>query len=239
MSSRTDYDDHLLARLYDAEYDSIDADLGFYLDHLIPGSVLELACGTGRLAVALARQGRQVVGLDAALAMIVRARQHSEAVEWVIADMADFSLGRTFGNIVIPFSGLAFLPDRDAQLRCLACCRRQLSPEGILILDLMNPETSIGDSTPPERFLKDPLTEQVFTKNTQVKSGSEKIEICYTYTSSGMQLGHTLSLCRISLAQITAALETSDFFIHKIYGDYRSNPYTSRSPRLLLIAIPF
>jgi SAM-dependent methyltransferase len=239
MSSRTDYDDPRLARLYDAEYESIDADLGFYLDHLVPGSVLELACGTGRLAAALSRQSRQVVGLDAAPAMIARARQHSEPVEWVIAGMADFSLGRTFGNIVIPFSGLAFLPDRDAQLRCLVCCRKHLASSGLLILDLMNPETSVGNSTAPERTIKDPLTEQVFTKTTQVKSDAENIEICYTYTSRKIQLGHTLNLCRISFAQITEALETSDFFIHEIYGDYRSNPYTHRSPRLLLIAIPF
>lgn len=234
MSSLTDYDDHLLARLYDAEYDGIDADLGFYLDHLVPGSVLELACGTGRLAVALSRQGRQVVGLDAASAMIARAHQHPDPVEWVIADMADFALGRTFGNIVIPFSGLAFLPDQNAQLRCLACCRKHLSPNGLLILDLMNPETPTGDSTPPERFIKDPLTTQVFTKGTQVKSTPKKIEISYTYTSNDIQLGHTLSLCRISLSQITEVLETSGFFIDETYGDYRSNHYTNRSPRLLV-----
>ncbi|MBC7882756.1 MAG: class I SAM-dependent methyltransferase [Anaerolineae bacterium] len=235
--SRRDYDDHLLARLYDAEYDEIDADLSFYLDHLEPGSVLELACGTGRLAVSLSRQGRQVVGLDAAPAMIARARQHPEPVEWVVADMANFSLERTFGNIVIPFSGLAFLPNTETQLRCLACCRQHLSSNGLLILDLMNPETSTGDSNPLDRTIKDPLTEQIFTKTTQVKSGLEKIEIFYTYTSGAIQLNHTLNLCRISLAQITEALEISGFFIHETYGDYRSNPYTSRSPRLLLIAI--
>ncbi len=236
-SSRRDYNDHLLARLYDAEYDGIDADLSFYLDHLVPGAVLELACGTGRLAVALSHQGRQVVGLDAAPAMIDRARQHPEPVEWVVADMANFSLGRTFGNIVIPFSGLAFLPNTEAQLNCLACCRQHLSPNGLLILDLMNPETSTGSSTPPERAIKDPLTEQVFTKTTQVRSDLEKIKIFYTYTSDTIQLKHTLDLCRISLAQIAEALETSGFFIHESYGDYRSNPYTSRSPRLLLTAL--
>jgi SAM-dependent methyltransferase len=239
MSSRTDYDDHLLARLYDAEYDGIDADLGFYLDHLAPGSVIELACGTGRLAVTLSRQGRSVVGLDAAPAMIARARQHPEPVEWVVADMADFSLGRTFGNIVIPFSGLAFLSSIEVRLRCLACCRKHLSPNGLLILDLMNSETPTGNSTPPERFIKDPLTEQVFTKKTQVKSSPEKIETFYTYTSGEIKLGHVLNLCRISLAQITETLEASSFFIHEIYGDYRNNPYLPRSPRLLLIAVPF
>jgi SAM-dependent methyltransferase len=239
MSSRTDYDNHLLARLYDAEYDEIDADLGFYLEHLVPGSVIELACGTGRLAVALSRQGRSVVGLDAAPAMIARARQHSEPVEWVVADMADFSLGRTFGNIVIPFSGLAFLNSIEARLSCLACCRKHLSLNGLLILDLMNSEASTGISTAPERFIKDPLTEQVFTKTTQVKSGLEKISIFYTYTSDQIALGHVLNLHRISLAQITETLEASGFFIHEIYGDYRSNPYLRRSPRLLLIAVPF
>lgn len=239
MFSRLDYDDSLLARLYDAEYDEIDADLSFYLDHLVPGSVLELACGTGRLAVALSRQGRRVVGLDAAPAMIARARQHPESVEWVIADMANFSLGRTFGNIVIPFSGLAFLPNTETQLHCLARCRQHLSPNGLLILDLMNPETPTGTSTPPERLIRDPLTEQVFTKTTQVESGREKIEIFYTYTSGPVRLKHTLDLCRISLAQITQFLETNGFFVYEIYGDYRSNLYTNRSPRLLLSAIPY
>jgi SAM-dependent methyltransferase len=69
------------------------------------GSVLDAGCGTGRVAVELARRGHEVVGVDNDRSMLDAARRSSG--EWVDADLATLALGRTFdlvlcaGNVVV------------------------------------------------------------------------------------------------------------------------------------------
>src|SRR3989304_4433762 len=66
---------------------------------------LELACGSGRIAVPLAREGVRLVGLDNSPAMLARARQKSAglpAVEWIEGDMRAFDLGTAFGPEILP-----------------------------------------------------------------------------------------------------------------------------------------
>lgn len=67
--------------------------------------VLEIACGTGRVAIRLAQDGIQIVGLDHSEAMLAVARQRSSGmtnVHWVQADMRSFDLGKAFGLAIIP-----------------------------------------------------------------------------------------------------------------------------------------
>jgi 2-polyprenyl-3-methyl-5-hydroxy-6-metoxy-1,4-benzoquinol methylase len=70
------------------------------------GSVLDLACGTGRLTIPLAQAGLQVVGGDVSADMLSRARYHADrqavAVEFVQLDIRDFDLnGRTFDTVIV------------------------------------------------------------------------------------------------------------------------------------------
>jgi 2-polyprenyl-3-methyl-5-hydroxy-6-metoxy-1,4-benzoquinol methylase len=70
------------------------------LAHRTGGPVLELACGTGRLSVPLAKDGHEVLGLDISDAMLRAARAKAEAarvrIDFVQTDMRSFELGREF-----------------------------------------------------------------------------------------------------------------------------------------------
>src|SRR4051812_17807351 len=70
------------------------------------GSVLELGCGTGRVALDLAQRGHDVCGLDADRALIralsARARERGVALEAVVGDARSFALERRFALIVAP-----------------------------------------------------------------------------------------------------------------------------------------
>jgi len=74
-----------------------------------PRTVLDAGCGTGRVAVELARRGLDVVGVDLDPSMLDVARAKSDAVEWVEADLADLDLGRTFDLVVAPGNVMIFL----------------------------------------------------------------------------------------------------------------------------------
>src|SRR5215210_8633506 len=77
--------DATLARLYDAF--PFEADLPLYLDLAAAegGRVLEVACGSGRVLVPLARAGHDVVGLDASPHMLALARGKLEAAGQAVA----------------------------------------------------------------------------------------------------------------------------------------------------------
>ncbi len=66
-----------------------------------PATVLDAGCGTGRVAIELARHGITVVGVDREAAMLATASRAAPGIEWVHADLAGLDLGRTFDAVVM------------------------------------------------------------------------------------------------------------------------------------------
>ena len=139
------YDEEVALR-YDAAVPVGPGEVDFYLelareaaDQGLP--TLELACGSGRIAVPLAREGVRLVGLDNSPAMLARAREKSAGlagVEWVEGDMRSFDLGRLFGLVIIPVASLQPLLTTEDQMACLRCAHRHLAPGGRLAFELDN-----------------------------------------------------------------------------------------------------
>lgn len=133
-----------LAELYDVAVQDWPGEFDFYWRLAEPvaaenESVLELACGTGRIALRLASHGVRVVGLDLSTAMLDVARRKSGDtgnVRWLEGDMRDFQLDEKFALIIVPGHSFQNLVTVDAQLSCLDCARRHLRPEGKLVLHL-------------------------------------------------------------------------------------------------------
>lgn len=139
------------ARYYDATYDKEQSarDSRFYseLAAAQDGPVLELGCGTGRILLSLARQGRYVVGLDLAEPMLNQLRSKlakepqevRERVELVQGDMADFELGRRFGLVIAPFRAFQHVLDSAQQRHCLERVAAHLLPDGLYVHNSFNP----------------------------------------------------------------------------------------------------
>jgi SAM-dependent methyltransferase len=102
-------------------------------------NVLEIACGTGRIAVRLARSGVNVLGLDRAPNMLSVAREKSvdlPNMRWVQADMRSFDLGEQFGLAFIAGHSFQNLNTPEDQVACLECIQRHLKPGGRLVVHL-------------------------------------------------------------------------------------------------------
>ena len=97
-----------------------------------PASVLDAGCGTGRVAIELARRGIDVVGVDANRSMIEEARRRAPGLEWVEADLAGLRLGRHFDVVVLAGNVPLFCPppDRPALVRS---CADHVAPGGAMI----------------------------------------------------------------------------------------------------------
>jgi SAM-dependent methyltransferase len=99
---------------------------------LDPSSVLDAGCGTGRVAIELARRGIDVVGVDLDEGLLARARAKAPELAWVHADLRTLQLGRRFDAIVMAGNVMIFLePGSEAAVvRNLA---GHLAPRGHLV----------------------------------------------------------------------------------------------------------
>jgi len=134
----------LYAQTYDAAVPDWPGEIDFYRTLAAEATangqaVLEIACGTGRVALRLAQAGARVVGIDLSAAMLNVARAKGAGlpnVRWLQADMKSFDLGETFGLIIIPGHSFQFMLTPQDQLSCLACIDRHLAPGGVLVVHL-------------------------------------------------------------------------------------------------------
>jgi SAM-dependent methyltransferase len=108
----------------------------------VGGPVLELACGSGRLLVALAEAGHEVTGIDLSDTMLALARARRDElprhvrgrIRLVRGDMAAFDLPEQVGLIVVADNSFRSLPTREGLLRCLRTSRRHLRPGGRMLV---------------------------------------------------------------------------------------------------------
>jgi SAM-dependent methyltransferase len=97
-----------------------------------PSSVLDAGCGTGRVAIELARRGVAVVGVDVDPSMLATARRNAPRLDWREHDLATLDLGRTFDAAVMAGNVLLFTP-AGTQAAVVAGCARHVGPGGVLV----------------------------------------------------------------------------------------------------------
>lgn len=123
------------ASLYALEMDGFTDDLPFYRRWLpARGELLELGCGTGRLAAALAGPARRVTGVDISLPMLDLARRRrTPSLHLVCADLLAPPLSGSFTAILIAYNTLNLLTSKEAVRRCLRHCHSLLVAGGLLL----------------------------------------------------------------------------------------------------------
>jgi len=103
-----------------------------FVAKLGPSSVLDAGCGSGRVAIELARRGMTVVGVDRDPSMIAAARRYEPELEWLVSDVADLDLGHIVDLVVMAGNVPLFTPP-DGRTPLVAGCARHLGPGGRLV----------------------------------------------------------------------------------------------------------
>ena len=141
-----------LARLYDLDLvdDPGDVDLYLALAARTGGPILELAAGTGRIAVPLTLAGHDVTAVDIDPAMLERAfarvrmagNRGAGTLELVEADLLELDLpfAGSYRLAIIALNSLFLLATRDAQRQALRTMARHLGPGGLAVVDVWLPE---------------------------------------------------------------------------------------------------
>ena len=106
--------------------------------------VLDLCCGTGRHAVAFAKKGCRVTGVDRTHMALDRARAHAAAehaaVEFVEQDMREFVRPDSFDLAVSLFTSFGYFESTDDERRVLRNLHQSLRPGGTLVMDVVGKE---------------------------------------------------------------------------------------------------
>jgi SAM-dependent methyltransferase len=107
-------------------------------------AALDLCCGPGRCAIALAQAGFQVTGVDRTKFLLDKARSRARAakvkIEWVQADMRDFVRRSAFDLVLNMFTSFGYFDDKNEDLHVLRNMLASLRPGGVCLIDVMGKE---------------------------------------------------------------------------------------------------
>lgn len=242
------------ARVYDCEYRDATADVSFFQARLaaegLRGPLLELGCGTGRVAVPLALAGHRVTGIDISETMLDVARRRRRLLPAEVAarlrfcrkDMRTFAFPRRFGAILAPFSALAMITDAQGRGDCLGRCRAAMDPGGLLLVDLFAPRER-GAAPFRTSFRLPPhghTVEKESSESIDFAAGLDHVTYRYRVRDAADRLVDDIvvsfRLARLGRAEVEAALYAAGFDVEHVWGDYRERPFGPTSERLILQA---
>ena len=243
------------AQFYDLDHGSLDADLMMIeqLAALCGSPILELACGTGRALLPLARQGYEVTGVDISPKMLAIARQKIETegladrVTLVEQDMRRLAVDGRFNLAFVAVNSFMHLLTPDDQLESLIRIYQHLNPGGRLLLDLFNPDLGrLLDSRGQvslEKVMIDPETGHRLMKfsSDRVDLGQQAIYVTYMIDDVDEQgvVHRTLipfSLRYLFRAEIEQLLQRAGFAVEAIYGSYNLDDFCGDSDKMISVA---
>jgi SAM-dependent methyltransferase len=246
------------ATIYDHDYRNRRADVAWYRRLAArvlggPGRILELGCGSGRVTLPLARDGHEVVGLDASPAMLAklearRARATTAIagrIHGVAGDLRDFTVAPGgFPLAIAAFNVLEHLYTRVELARCLAAVDRHLAPGGRFAFDVQMPDLawlaeSSGERQEAARF-KHPRTGALTIYATEHDydpvSQIAMIRIYYTPADgSGPEHSVLLTQRRYFPAELEALCAAAGFVVAERYGDFSDEHLSSRAQSQVLV----
>jgi SAM-dependent methyltransferase len=244
-----------LARYYDWEHASYDADVPLYQDFArrTGGPILELACGSGRLMAPLLEVGERVVGVDSSGPMLERARRALASAGLLrraalhLADVRHFVLDERFQLAIVGLDSFGLLATVDDQLAALRQIHRHLAPGGLLILDLSNGNGRGAEPT-DELVLqyegRDPASGRPLSKWTARSSDhAEQVDhYTYYYDEVGEDQLVRRSVVRLDLRyfgrfELELLLRQADFVPEAYYGSYDLAPFAAGCDRLIAVAV--
>jgi SAM-dependent methyltransferase len=223
------------ADVYDEWYEDIgdvDAIVRRVVELAGSGPVLELGCGTGRLALPISAAGHRVVALDASTAMLdrLRAKPGAGALDIRLADMATFDLTdrAPFGLVLCAFNTFFNLATSALQEQSLYRIAGHLAPGGRLVLECVEP----GDepdgprsAVEPSRIDADRVVLRVSRQDpaTQTITG-QHVEI----SEAGIRMrGWHLRYCRTD--ELDAMARTAGLELEHRWAGWSGEPFDDTS----------
>ena len=224
-----------IARIYDPWSRSVTEDIGFYVEQALAagGQVVELAVGTGRIAVPIARAGIAVIGVDSSPEMLAEACAAAESAD--VSHLVDLRLGdlreppvdERVPLAICPFRSLLHMETEKEKLRALRAARTLLEPGGRFVFDVFEPSPEDIEET-HDRWLE---REPGIFERAVWDEGSRTLSLSVR-SDGGAET--TFGLHWLSAAEWLRLLEEAGFAVEELYGWFDLRPYDGEEDMLFV-----
>ncbi|MCC6750694.1 MAG: class I SAM-dependent methyltransferase [Deltaproteobacteria bacterium] len=246
------------APLYDHEYRRRRTDVRFYrrIARQVGGPILELGCGTGRIALPLARDGHALVGVDLSRAMLTRARRRAERLpaaardrlRLVQGDILALPLEGRFQLVVCAFNTLQHVYRAEALVDLLRGVRERLRPDGRFVFDVLNPDLAWLTRDPQRRWartrFKHPSSGRplVYTTNHTYDPVTQIVLVNIYYDPPPGEAGasHVVRLAHRQYfpQELRMLVEVAGFRVERCFGGFDGEPLDGDSESQVLVCAP-
>jgi ubiquinone/menaquinone biosynthesis C-methylase UbiE len=214
-----------IARIYDPWSRSVTEDVGFYVarGRESGGPIVELAVGTGRIAVPIAEAGMDVIGVDSSPEMLTVAKRTAEAagvserLDLRVGDLRRPPVPERVRLVICPFRSLLHMETEEEKLRALTAARGLLLDGGAYVFDVFAPSREDIDETHDRWLEREPgiferavWDEGTRTLRLSVRSGDEEA---------------TFGLHWLSAPEWLRLLDRAGFEVEALYGWFDERPY--------------
>ncbi len=217
------------------------------------GSVLELCCGTGRVAIPLARRGFSVTGIDISEPMLSRFRENLGREEPAVAARIcgarghrEFDLGKRFVLIIVAFNSLLCVTRFEDQCAAFIAAARHLDDNGRLAIDVMNPLVlSFRGEPVPRPFVtrRNPHTGNLYTRFAAIGPiGADQVQELFGWydevAPDGLvrRAAYSIHWCSIFRYELELMLERAGLEVESIAGGHHREPFTAQSQQMFVVA---
>ena len=216
----------------------------------VDGPILELGCGTGRVALPLARRGSRVVGIDRSASMLARARTrvtraklHS-SIQLIRGDIRHLPFpDKTFALVMAPYGILQSLLDEQLLSATLKDVRRVLTRDGIFGLELVadlpawdeyaNRVTLRSHRGPHGRPIKLIETVKQDRRNHITRFEQQFVE---GRGAGATRRKFSLAFRTLTVPQMVQRLEKAGMEVSALLGDYQGGPWDLRAEVWIILA---
>lgn len=203
-----------------------------------PRWLLDLACGTGTVAIMYARRGVRVVGADNSLPMLMMAQRKAAAqhlpVLFVLQDATALSFAPRFDLVTSLFDSLNYLIGLEKLAACFAGVAGALRPGGLLLFDV-NTIRALRLNL----FTQDNLQTNDWLKYTWVSHWDDQTRICRVdmgFEAHGRKFEETHYQMGYEMEEIRELLGGAGLEVLEVYDAYRTRPVHPRSTRAFFVA---
>jgi len=214
-----------IARIYDPWSVSVTEDVELYVEAALAsgGPVVELAVGTGRIAVPTAKAGIGVIGVDQSAGMLEVARAYaeregvSELVDLRVGDLREPPVAERVPLVTIPFRSMLHMRDDDDRGRALRAAAEVLEPGGQLVFDVFAPSEADIEETDGIWLEREPGIFERADWNARERK--------LLLSVRGHDEAATMELHWLSPAEWNALIEDADFEVEALYGWFDRRPW--------------
>ncbi len=235
-------------QIYDLENEDFEPDCSFILGFVqkTGNPVLELGCGTGRLTIPLAQAGVEITGLDVVPGMLECAKQKANdlPIQWVLADVRTYQLGRTFRLIFESGSVFGHMLTRPDQEAFLTRVREHLDEEGLFVFGSWFPRPEMLEDVEEEKqwfTTQHPDGYEIHVSGTEHYDALQQVKVETAYRrwtdANGKEVIKVAPLAlRYTFPQeLDTLLHYNGFVIVERYGDTNASPLTNESRLMICV----